>query len=96
MEKSLLGRTLRSHLDARYLDHKHGGPEDVAGVVAPELDPRHLLHLVEVNGLDLIHALLQVRLCVQHVICRDVARKGDVTMKHLFFSFQLPCITQPL
>lgn len=45
----------------------------MAGVVAPELDPSHLLDLMEVNGLNLVHALLQVRLSVQHVIGRNVA-----------------------
>lgn len=45
----------------------------MAGVVAPELDPSHLLDLMEVNGLNLVHALLQVRLSVQHVISRNVA-----------------------
>ncbi len=59
-------------LDSGDLDHEHGGSEHVAGVVTPELDAGNFLHLVEVDGLDLLHALLQVRLSVQHVVCRDV------------------------
>lgn len=42
-------------------------------MVSPELDPSHLLDLVEMNGLDLIRALLQVSLGIQHVIGRNVA-----------------------
>jgi len=61
------------HLDTGDLDHEHGGAQHVARMVAPELDAGHLLHLVEVDGLDLLHALLQVRLRVQHVVRRDVA-----------------------
>ncbi len=40
--------------------HEHGGAQDVAGIVAPELDPVHLLLLVEVDRLDLVHGRLQV------------------------------------
>lgn len=40
----------------------------MAGVVTPELDAGHLLHLMEVDGLDLLHAVLQVGLRVQHVV----------------------------
>lgn len=57
-----------TYFDASDLDHEHGGSEDVPGVVAPELDACHLLDLVEVDGLDLLHAVLQVRLRVQHVV----------------------------
>ena len=60
-------------LDTGDLDHEHGGPQNVPRVVAPELDPRHLLDLMEVDGLDLLHAVLQVRLRVQHVVRGDVA-----------------------
>lgn len=42
-------------------------------VVTPELDSGHLFDLVEVDGFNLIHALFQVSLSVQHVVCRDVA-----------------------
>lgn len=45
----------------------------MSGVVTPELDAGDFLHLVEVDGLDLLHAVLQVRLRVEHVVCRDVA-----------------------
>lgn len=51
----------------------------MASVVAPELDAGHLLHLVEVDSLDLLHALLQVRLRVEHLIGRDVAAGGQGT-----------------
>lgn len=59
----------RTHLDSSNLNHEHGGSEDMTSVVTPELDASHFLHLVEVDGLDLLHAVLQVRLRVQHVIC---------------------------
>lgn len=62
-----------SYLDSSYLDHEHGSSQHMPSVVAPELDSSHLLDLVEVDGLNLIHALLQVSLRVQHVICRNVA-----------------------
>lgn len=63
----------RCYLDASYFNHEHSSSQHMAGVVAPELDPSHLLDLMEVNGLNLVHALLQVRLSVQHVIGRNVA-----------------------
>lgn len=60
--------TNRCYLDPRYFNHEHSSSQHVAGVVAPELDPCHLLHLMKVDGLDLVHALLQVSLSVQHVV----------------------------
>ncbi|KAA8582159.1 hypothetical protein FQN60_008899 [Etheostoma spectabile] len=46
-------------MSSNYLDHKHGSSQHMPSVVAPELDSSHLLDLVEVDGLNLIHALLQ-------------------------------------
>lgn len=76
------------YLDASNLDHEHGGAQDVAGVVTPELDACDLLHFVEVDGLDLLHALLQVRLGVQHVVC------GDVTVTHIITPSHSSCVLQ--
>lgn len=65
---------LRSwYLDSSYFNHKHSSSQYMAGVVAPKLNPSHLLNLMEVNGLNLIHALFQIRLSVQHVISRNIA-----------------------
>lgn len=75
----------RTHLDAGDLDHEHGGSEDMAGVVTPELNASHLLHLVEVDGLDLFHAVLQVGLRVQHVISWDVTADTIQTIKRQRF-----------
>lgn len=58
-----------THLHTSNLDHKHGCTQDVASVVAPELNTSHLFHLMEVDRLNLVHAFFQVRLCVQHVVC---------------------------
>lgn len=60
------------HLDPSYLDHKHSSTQNVTSVVTPELDASNFFDLVEVDGLNLFHALLQISLRVQHVICRDV------------------------
>lgn len=71
------GALAATHLDPSYLDHKHGGSEHVTSVVTPELDASNFFDLVEVDGLNLLHALLQVGLRVQHVVCRDVTAGGQ-------------------
>ena len=56
------------YLDACDLNHEHGSSQHVAGVVAPKLDSGHLLHFVEVDGFNFVHALFQVCLGIQHVV----------------------------
>ena len=60
------------------LHHEHGCAQDVPGVVRPELDTAHLALLVEVDGLDLVHAGLQVLLSVEHLLGGDVADLDEV------------------
>jgi hypothetical protein len=52
--------TKEQAFEDQFAYHEHGGAQDVAGIVAPELDPVHLLLLVEVDRLDLVHGRLQV------------------------------------
>lgn len=47
-----------THLDPSYLNHKHGSTQNVTSVVTPELDASDLFDLMEVDGLNLFHALL--------------------------------------
>lgn len=65
------------HLHTSNLDHKHGCTQDMASMVAPELNASHFFHFMEVDRLDLVHAFLQVRLCVQHVICRNITAERE-------------------
>lgn len=84
------------HLHTSNLDHKHGGTQDMASMVAPELNASHFFHFMEVDRLDLVHAFLQVRLCVQHVICRNItaereAEDEDFSLRHCKLLFSLGC-----
>lgn len=81
------GVQARAYLHSRNLNHKHGCSQDVAGMVTPELDSRHLLNFMEVDGFDFVHAFLQVCLGVQHVICRYVAEiVGDMWIQFFLTS----------
>lgn len=62
----------------------------MTGVVTPELDASNLFDLVEVDGLNLLHALLQVGLRVQHVIGRDVTAGGQEGLEAQTEGLQAP------
>ena len=40
----------------------------MARIIAPELHVANLLLLVEIDSLDLVHASLDIGLCVQHLL----------------------------
>ena len=50
-------------------------------IVTPELDPSHLLLLVEVDSLNLVHGRLQVTVREQLLVRRDVGHL-DVVAEH--------------
>ena len=62
-------------------EHEHGRSQYMPGIVAPELDARHLLLLVEVDRLNLVHGRLQVAVCEQLLVRRDVGHL-DVVAEH--------------
>ena len=62
-------------------EHEHGRSQDMPCIVAPELDARHFLLLVEVDRLDLVHGRLQVAVCEQLLVRRDVGHL-DVVAEH--------------
>ena len=69
------------------LEHEHGGAEDVARVVAPELDAAHLLLLVEIYSLDLIHGCFQITL-IEHLVCGNVVHLKTKGRSYNFIQFQ--------
>ena len=75
----LLAREVSSvqHFHPSDFDHEHGGSEHVTRVITPESNSIDIHFLVEIDGLDLLHALLDVVFRIQHLIRRYVTVKQD-------------------
>ena len=66
----------RAYFDACNLNVEHGPAQDVAGVMAVELDSFQFDSLVKVDGFDFLEAILQVTLVKEGVVDRQVAARG--------------------
>jgi len=62
-----------TYLDTGNFDHEHCRSKYMPGIVAPKFDPSDLRLLVKVDRLNAVHACLNVLLCVQHLVCGNVA-----------------------
>ena len=55
------------------LNHKHGSPQYVSGIVAPEFDTVDLLFLMVVDQLNSVHAFIQMGFVVEWIIYCNIA-----------------------
>ena len=54
-----VGEVIRFYLTCDF-NHEHSRPQDVPGVVSPELDPVDLLLGMKVHGVDFLHGIHQL------------------------------------